>query len=108
MAFSNLLELAAEADRQGVKEVADKNPWLIKYAEQGERLEKLRPRIKALYDDEDPEKAIGELERWRNWHQTDWPAHQGQLVQARDLLAIAQAKVTELEARTNTDMTPEE
>ncbi len=108
MAFTNLLALAAEADRQSISEIADKNPWLKKYAEMGEDLERLQPRVKGLYDDGSVEKVVTELERWRRWHQTDWPAHQSQTQQARELLAAAQSKVLELENRSDIDMTPEE
>lgn len=108
MAFSNLLALAAEGDRQSVSDVAEKNPWLKKYAEMGEDLEKLQPRVKGLYDDGSVEKVVTELERWRRWHQNDWVAHQSQAQQTRDLLAAAHAKVLELENRSDVDMTPEE
>lgn len=108
MAFTNLLELAAEADRQSIAEVAEKNPWLKTYAEMGERFEKLQPRVKTLYDDGDVEKVVNELERWRKWNQTDWPVHQSNSQRALDLLAMAQAKVHDLESRSDIEMTPDE
>ncbi len=108
MAFENLLTLAAEADRQPIKELADRYPWLKKFAEKGERYEQLEPEFKALYDDGDPLKVVGELKRWREWNQKDWVAHQNQTAQLRDLLASATTKVTELENRSDVEMTPEE
>ncbi len=108
MAFENLLALAAEADRQPLKELAEKHPWLKKFAEKGERFEQLEPQFKELYDDGDPVKTINELKNWRKWNQTDWVAHQNQTAQLRDLLATATTKVTELESRSDIEMTPEE
>lgn len=108
MAFTNLLELAAEADRQTISEIAEKNPWLKKFAEQGEVLERLQPRLRGLYDDGSPEKVVTELENWRKWQRTDWVAHQSRTQQAQDLLAAAQAKIVELENRSDAEVTPEE
>lgn len=108
MAFENLLALAAEGDRATISEVVAKNPWLKKYAEQGEYLENLQPRVKALYEDGDISKAVTELERWREWHKKDWVEHQTNTNQIRQLLGQAQQRVAELEARNETEMTQEE
>lgn len=109
MAFDNLIALAAEADRQSIGELAVKYPWLKEHAELGETAKALEPRLKAM--GVDLAGTVKELEDWRNWKADEtkgWAWHQARQAELRAALADAQAKIVEFEARTDTEMSPED
>jgi len=104
--FENLLQLAADEDKATLTQMATKYPNLKKNFELGESLEKLQPRIAALQY-QDPEAAVSELEKWREFKQTNWPAWEQKHQRVEAAFAEAQARIAELEAR-SADMTAEE
>lgn len=113
--FENLLQLAADTDRETLSSMATKYPNLKRYFELGEKVEPLQARLRALGGQEAGDRyanelvpAIEELENWRRWKEKDWTSWQADHTSLQEALATATAKVSELEQRSNTDMTPEE
>ncbi len=108
MPFENLLSaIADDGERTSLKAIADKYPAVKRYAELGEEVEPLLPRLKELqYDKVSP--AIEELEGWRNWKQGQWPTWEAKYHEIDNALADARMRVQELEARGDTDMTADD
>jgi hypothetical protein len=106
MSFENLLAAIAEdGERTSLKAIADKYPAVKRYAELGEQVEMLLPRLQKLgpkYDTISP--AIDELERWRGWKDKDWAAWETDYQRIKDSLETATQRVQELEARGETEM----
>jgi hypothetical protein len=114
MAFADILQaLNEEADRTQLDALAGKYPVLRRYAESGEVLETLKPRLKALLPEYEgrPEDAIAELESWRGWKAKHYNPATKRVREEEALetaLTEARTQIAELEARTDTDMTPDE
>ncbi len=106
--FDNLLQLAADEDKVTLNAMATKFPTLRQYFDLGEKAHALRDRLKTLSYDGDLEGPVKELESWRNWKQKEWQEWQTQNTTIQTALEEATARVAELEARTDTDMTPDE
>lgn len=109
MAFENILGLVSETDRQAFQEITARNPIIRQHAELGEQVLALKPRLDALKTDLPT--SIKTLEDWNAWKDDEkdgWKGHQAEKVRLKTALAEATAKVAELEARMDTEMTPEE
>ena len=114
MAFADILQsISEETDRATLDAMARKYPSLKKFAESGEALEGLRPRLKALGGDQaDYENNLAlpvkELEEWRAFKNGSWKDHLTEKDRLKAALETAQATITTLNERSETDMTPEE
>jgi hypothetical protein len=120
MSFQTILkQISEETDRATLEAMAAKYPSIRKFAESGELLEGLRPKLRALgaaegSDDDgeayanDPSLPITELEKWRKFKKTDWPVHQAESARLRSALAEAQTRVSELEGERGTEMDADE
>lgn len=108
--FENLLQLAADDDKATLTTMAGKYPTLRQYFDLGEKAYGLRDRMKAISPgfEEDLEKPIKALEDWEAWKRDKWAPYQAGHNEVTAALEEAKARVLELEARTDTDMTPEE
>ena len=105
--FENLLKLAADDDKATLEQMAKKYPTLKTTFELGEKLETLQGRLKTLaYDD--PEPAVDELEKWRKFKATDWPAWQETHTRTEAAYATAQERIAELENLREAEVTPDE
>ena len=115
MSFETILKsISEETDRTTLDAMAKKYPSLREYAELGETIHNMKPRLKSLsgdgpeYDYEaHPDLAIDELEKWRVYKPKAEKMVED-VNQLRASLAEAQSRITEYEARTDTDMTPDE
>jgi len=115
MAFQDLLDkLNEETDRGQLSQLAAKYPVLRNYAESGEMFETtIRPKLAEINPGlaKDPMLAVNGLKQWEGWKAEHWDKEHGMTRQQHATavaLEEAQARIIELEARSDTDMTPEE
>ena len=108
--FENIITLAAESEQTTLKEFAAKHPELKRFYDLGEKAAALEPKLQTLkYKGVDQiDQAITELEQHRAWKEKDWPTWNTIHTNLETAFTTAQSKIAELEARTETDMTPEE
>jgi hypothetical protein len=108
--FENLLQLAADEDKATLTTMAGKYPTLKKFFELGEKVEPVRERLAALHPSyaDDLAAPVKELEDWRKFRQTDWPAWQSEHTRIEQALAEASAQVAELENNRSAEVTPDE
>jgi len=108
MPFENLLAaIADDGERNSLKAISEKYPAVKRYAELGEQVEPLLPRVKALQYETLPP-VVEELEKWRHFKETDWPMWEQEHSRVRTSLAEATAEVEKLRARGELDMTAED
>jgi hypothetical protein len=124
MAFEDILRsIAEETDRAAFFAVAEKHPSLKKYIELGEQAQNAMPFLerarKAIKNpDLDIPKALEAEASWEEWKASNWddvakmthPQKRAvdMLASAETDLAATRARVAELEARGETEMTGEE
>lgn len=108
MSFENLLaSLADEGERVNLKAISEKYPAVKRYAELGEQVEPLMPRLRALsYDSVAP--LIEETEKWRTFKENDWPLWKQDFDRIQTSLADATSEIEKLRARGELDMTAED
>lgn len=108
--FENIITLAAEGEQTTLKEFSAKHPELKRFYDLGEKAAALEPKLQTLkYKGVDQiDQAITELEQHRAWKEKDWPTWNTIHTNLETAFANAQSKIAELEARTETEMTPEE
>ena len=109
MAFQDILkQISEETDRTALATMAEKYPSLRAYAELGEKVAPLQERVTKGGVFSSLENTVNYAEAQHEWHENDWNRWQNQHNATLEALAEAQAKITELEGRTETEMTPEE
>ena len=119
MSFESILrDIHEETDRDSLAILAGKYPSLREYADIGSKYADLAPRLRRLGGDQagerfatDPEAPVKLAEAWQEWRDTNWDPD-AKMTRAerrkQELLDAAEQKITELEARSDTDMSPEE
>lgn len=118
MSFSSILaEIAEDTDRDSLAMLAGKYPSIRTYADVGSKFVELTPRLRTFGGERadeyvnDPSLTLDYAEHWAKWRKANWDEDfKGTRAERmkQEKLEQAEAKILELEARSNTDMTPEE
>jgi len=111
MAFSDILQtIAEETDRTTIQNLATKYPSIREFVETGEHARKLEERLKA-FGVTNLEQGVEYVRGWKKWKDENWDSEAKMTREekaAKENLVQIQARLNELEARQETDMTPEE
>jgi hypothetical protein len=72
MPLLDILNMVEDQDRKAIWTLAEKYPFLVRFAEMGEKLYSARPRLQAIFDADtaalyegDPDSWIDELQHWQ-------------------------------------------